>query len=98
MQLVLGLADGGFQLLVALVPVAIWQRTRIAGFLLVAAGLALSAVATFSSQVLFRMLQPESIDAAVWGLRLLAFTSTALVGVGFVLAYLAFRRVPPAGT
>jgi hypothetical protein len=91
------LLEGALQLGVALLPLAIWQRTRQRGFLLVAAGFGLGAVLQLVSLLLFRVGGTSSIEMlAAW--RLVGFVAMVLIATGFWQVYAATRatRAPAA--
>lgn len=74
---------------VALIPFAIWQRTRVAGFALVGTSFAIAAVMVLVSGPVFAA---AGGSFALWvGWRLLGLGVTLLAAVGFWKVYRALR-------
>jgi hypothetical protein len=95
-MMLMSLLDGLAHLLVALIPLAIWQRTKVVGFALVAASYAGGALMMMAGPWLFAM-AGESVQAALLVWRLIGFALTALAAYGFWRIYRALR-VPAATT
>jgi hypothetical protein len=74
---------------VALIPFAIWQRTRVAGFAVVGASFAATAVMVLMSGWVFGVAGTSTAVLVVW--RLFALAITVLAAVGFWMIYRALR-------
>lgn len=93
----LDLLHGLLQLLVALIPLALWQRTRITGFLWIAASLAADTLAAWGTAALFALHDGGSFDGLLLGTRLLRFAILALAALGFWQVYTALKSRGTAG-
>ena len=91
----LNLLEGALQLLVALIPLAIWQRTKIVGFLLLALSYAAGAGMSIVASWVFSLAGGGMAIFLVW--RVLAIGVVLLAAVGLWQAYGALKqRLAPA--
>jgi hypothetical protein len=96
MMMLMSVLDGLAQLLVALIPLAIWQRTKVVGFALVAASYAGGAVLMMLGPWLFSATGYAQATLLAW--RLVGFALTALAAYGFWRIYRALRAPPVAAS
>ena len=87
--------DGLAQLLVALLPLAIWQRTRVAGFAIVAASYLAGALMLLVAPTVFGVAGGGMGLLVAW--RLLGLVVTGVAAFGFWRIYRALRVAPAAG-
>ena len=92
MLVLIGLLKFVMLLLVTLIPVAIWQQTRIGGFLLLAASFAFGALSEGIVPLLFSRIDPGSIETVMLGFRLLSLLMTGVAAAGLWQIYTKLRR------
>jgi hypothetical protein len=88
----LNLLQGLLQLALALIPLAIWQRTRINGFLWIAVGLAGDTLATWASAAMFALRDGGAVEPLMLVSYLMRFLVLAVTAFGFWQVYTALRR------
>ena len=81
---------------VALIPFAIWQRTRVTGFALVGASFAAAAVLVLAGGWVFGMAGGSLAVLVIW--RLLGLAITVLAAVGFWMVYRDLRAQSASST
>lgn len=74
---------------VALIPFAIWQRTRLTGFALVGASFAATAVMVLVGGWVFGVAGGSTVVLVLW--RLAGLAITLLAATGFWMVYRALR-------
>ena len=83
------LADAFANGFVAIIPFAIWQRTRMTGFALIGASFAAAAVMVLGGSWVFGATGGSMAVLVIW--RVLGLGITVLAAVGFWMVYRALR-------
>lgn len=96
---ILTIVDGLLQLLVAVIPVAIWQRTRVDGFLWLAASFVMGALLQWLSPLLFRIVPAENSELVMYAFRAFSLLMLMVAAVGFFRIYTVMKapRAPAGG-
>jgi hypothetical protein len=92
----LDMIHGLLQLLVALIPLAIWQRTQISGFLWLAASYVLQTFSGWAGQWVFSTLEPDNVERVIVIWRLLGYAILAIAAIGLWQIYTALKQRWPA--